>query len=130
MDCPYKGDVAFFYEDVLEDFPRDFRERVMYKSNDALYFIKNELLYCVKLDKIRFNSRRIWGIIEFKLKPNGNFEEVYPLWSINEKEFEETFPSSSSKERFKEEVYNVLEFENPYSNDIEDIIESIYERFV
>jgi len=130
MNCPYKGDAAFFYEDILEDFPRDFKERVMYKSNDALYFIKNELLYCVKLDKIRFNSRRIWGIIEFKLKPNGNFEEVYPLWSINEKEFEETFPTKTSKDRFKEEVYNTLEFENPYSNDIEDIIESIYERFV
>ena len=127
---PYKGDAAFFYEDIIEDFPRNFRERVMYKSNDALYFIKNELLYCVKLDKIRFNSRRIWGLIEFRFKPNGNFEEVYPLWSINEKEFEETFSSSSSKERFKEEVYNALEFENPYSNDIEDIIESIYERFV
>lgn len=130
MDCPYKGDVAYFYEDIIEDFPRNFKELVMYKSNDAMYFIKNGLLYCVKLDKIRFNSKRIWGFVEFKLKPNGNFEEIYPLWSKNEKEFEETFPTKASKDRFKEEVYNVLELENPYSNDIEDIIESIYERFV
>lgn len=126
---PYKGDALFFFEEILEQFPKDYKERRMYKANDALYFIKDDLLHCLMFSRCKANFRKALGFVEFKVKPNGNFEEIFPLWSKREEELNETFSNGIQRDKFIKVVYDELEGLDPYNDSLDEIIEEIYQKF-
>lgn len=123
---PYKGDAREYFDQIFSEFPDTYQIRTLYRVDDALFFVmQNNYLHMVRFDHCEKSFRKCLGFAEFKLKANGNYEEVYTFWGLPVKEFKERFPSQSKAEKFVKAVYDKLEGLNPYVEDLGEIIEKI-----
>lgn len=133
IKIPYKGDARKIYDGIIAEFPNPRSYSTMYKIDDGIhskgmYFEYRNLLHAVLFEPCEDGFRNALGFVEYRLTSSGKLKDLGNVWAKNIKDFRADYTDARLK-KFIDAVLDELDGINPYTEDVYEIIENLYQKF-